>query len=140
MASSYEKKEFIPVIKTCEICGKGFVCKSKAQFTAKKYCSNECRYKAKLAQDKARAKKPSRYKEDKAMQEAFDAVLGPVLSPEAVTADLRKPRKKKGEVRDYLAEDAVAARANGQSYGQYTSQKYAPTVHMPSWWRRENIK
>ena len=136
MASSYEKKEFIPVIKVCEICGKGFACKSKAQFTAKKYCSSECRYKAKLAQDKARAKKPTRYKEEKAMQEAFDAVLGPVLSPEAVTADLRKPRKKKGEVRDYLAEDAVAARANGQSYGQYTSLRYAPTVIIPPEFRR----
>ena len=136
MSSSYTKKEFIPVIKTCEICGKGFVCKSKAQFNAKKYCSSECRYKAKLAQDKARAKKPTRYKEEKAMQEAFDAVLGPVLSPEAVTADLRKPRKKKGDVRDYLAEDAVAARANDMTYGQYTSQRYAPTVHSPPEFRR----
>lgn len=136
MASSYEKKEFIPVIKTCDICGKGFVCKSKAQFTSKKYCSEECRYKAKLAQDKARAKKPTRYKEDKAMQEAFDKVLGPVLSPEKVMENFHKPKKKKSEVRDYLLEDAVAARANDMSYGQYTSQRYAPTVHIPPEFRR----
>ena len=136
MSSSYDKKEFIPVIKTCEICGKQFVCDSFIKFKNQKYCGEECRKEAKKILDKERAKKPTRYKEERERQKAFDKVLGPVLSPEKVMENFHKPKKKKGEVRDYLLEDAVAARANGMSYGQYTSQKYAPTVHIPPEFRR----
>lgn len=139
MASSYDKKDFIPVIKTCEMCGKQFSCDSQIKFRNQKYCGEECRKKAKKIKDKAYHKKSIKAKEEeaaeKAMQKAFDKTLGPVLSPEKVMKNFRKPKKGK-ETRDYLLEDAMAARANGLSYGKYTAQRYAPTVTIPPEFRR----
>ena len=131
MASSYDKKEFTPVIKICEYCGKQYVVDTYIKFKARKYCSDHCRDMVKYEKDKERRLKnkiPTRFRQDKEREKAIDSVLGPVLSPEKVMENFHKPKKKKGEVKDYLAEDAVAARQAGMSYGEYTSQRYAPRL------------
>ena len=140
MSSQYNKIPFTPTIKICERCGGQYLVTTKQQFNLKKYCSKECYNEAHNEQVKRNRTLAERTKkrEEKERQKAFDEVLGPVLSPEAVTEDLRHRKKKDKDSRDYLQEDAMAARSRGLSYGQYTKERYAPKVYIPEWWRKEN--
>lgn len=131
--SSYKKVEFEPKTKKCERCGKEFTCYSAVQYHAKKYCGEECRLTVKREKDlegyrrRAAHQRPNDTKRiaDKAFKDDISAK--PPISPEKVMEPFRRTKEKE-KVKDYLLEDATAARAAGMSYGQYTSQRYAPRL------------
>lgn len=114
------------VTKKCALCGEPFTVDAFIG-ARQKYCGKECAKKAKKKLDRSYDKRtPWEIEQTKKLKESLRDK--PPISPEKVMEPFRKAKDKNEDVRDYLAEDAVAARAAGMSYGQYTSQRYAPRL------------
>ena len=125
--------EFQPVEKICEVCGKTFLVVTPQQVKLRKYCSGPCRSKA--VKKREREERKSLRKSD------------PILTKTKVTSETSRTIRKKGI--DHRADifsqeghyeapeapkegtlefEAMRARAAGESYGKYTSRKYAPEL------------
>lgn len=112
-----------PVVKKCEYCGDDFECFTVIQKSTKKYCCDGCRKEANKKQAReTRARLSAKRKEEKKKEQKeldeFDILM----------ERLTKSYGKRHSSEEDLTRDAVAARQAGMSYGQYTSQKYAPRV------------
>lgn len=114
------------VTKECALCGELFTVDDFIG-ARQKYCGKECAKKAKKRLDRAYNKRtPWEIEQTEKLKKSLQDK--PPISPEKVMEDIRNPKRKNEDARDYLAEDAIAARAAGMSYGQYTSQRYAPRL------------